>query len=370
MDCSCGWVCLAVTFCLTLNLTECCPTDKDGSKDQRCIEALEAIDHLYENLPVGVSLQEKCKRYAILSTLIVSRGQARHKAALFVSKLAEVELTLLCHRIDQGELVKLYTNLVEVYRAGGLRPPFLELIECLGQIDMPSAKAYLQSRELILIAKIYRHILLSPLSKIDIDSIDLSQYRPGFETTLRNTFRDYLTAASKGGIGSSRSEVLNQQNLQPQKVNSAVSRFQMTIRQQERQRRLRDEAKLTAEEPEDIWRQRRREKNRERVRKLRQEDPERCREQERLRQQRLRIVKPDHVRAGERRRQKRRRARIREESRQPTAEQQLSGLHIQSAQDPEQQPTGLSVESQSQRQRQQNQKHLDNVQNESPVSSD
>lgn len=326
MDYSTRCILFAAALFIIPTFISCVTTDRQGHRNARCKVAAEAVDCLYQVLPKNVTLEEKCKRYAVISTIIISQGQALHKAAMFLTKLDESEVDLLYRQIDEADLVTLYMNIIEEYKITTLRPPFLDLIECLGRLNQPHALLYISNRELILIAYLYELILRTPTMRIDMDHINLSEFHPSFQARLKELFSGHLKGDT---IHKSQYDEIH---------SHAKTQFLMSLRQQELKRRREDHARSNVDPQQDLRREKRRIRNRERSRRLRIEDTEKCRELDRLRQRRLRMTKPDVVRARERIRQQRRRDKVREDKKQqleqllgqPSKQPQQQDLYIQS----------------------------------------
>lgn len=271
----------------------------------------EAIDQLYGTLPENAKLEDKCKSYALVLTMIASKGQAHKQAAAFIGQLSPRELTLLQQDIGVGYLASLYEDAIDEYRNSKLRPAFIELIECLRLID--PVRKYVNDKELIVITEVYRQILRAPETRIDAEQI--GQYYPQFEPSLRNLFGEYLKGESSSSQPKEPLYDLSSINVQdPQQQDHQQSDVPdpcIVVPRRLRLIKLRQEEDcLSLECLKELRLERRREANRERQRRLRKMDPERIREIERQKYERLRKTKPDEVRAHERERQRRRRSRM------------------------------------------------------------
>lgn len=93
-----------------------------------------------------------------------------------------------------------------------MKPPFVELVACLRQIDTSLTGTYLDE-ELELILGLYRQIVESPGFKIDLDAIDLRRFGPAFRTTLRALFGKNIGAGrpSENELSEQESESAHQQ---------------------------------------------------------------------------------------------------------------------------------------------------------------
>lgn len=310
MDYTFVWVNLSFIYYFVCFLTSYSSGERVNTSS-RCKAASAATDHLYDSLHEHMLLEERCKRYAVMLTIVVSKGQTNQEATTFLEKLEANGLNLLYEQIDPRYLVALYIEAVDGYRKTKLGPAFLELIECMKKIDRPSVKIYLDSEELNFITDLYRHVIQWPKTLIDFDKMDLSNFHPGFKTRLTVLFQDYLVGTSSSKQPGAQNQG-GQDSEEPRHKNRE-KQHSTSLSPVKRNRRRKGEAGLTVEQLQQYRLKKKREANRKRMQKIRQEDPGRYREQDRLRQRRLRLLKPDEVRAGDRERQRRRRARLREE---------------------------------------------------------
>lgn len=266
----------------------------------RCKAASGPIDLLYERLPEGTTLGDKCKRYAVLLMIVGSRDHAHREAANFLAQLDPNDLESIFRRIDENDMIASYMKAIDEYITNRPSPAFLEIIECLRHFKSHFVKRYLRSRELTVVEGLYRLVLHSPDKKIDIRHLDLSQFHPWFVENLKFLFRSHLEEESTGSQPEEPQEYL--QYIQP------VSKYRRkNLKSQQAKEQLTEERML------EIRLERRRKANREGSRRYRRLNSQRYREQERLRHRRLRMIYPERIRENERRRVQRRRAMDEEE---------------------------------------------------------
>lgn len=237
------------TFITAISHIGCRP-DGEGRIIPKCRDASDMVDCLHNYLPEDMNLEEKCKWYAVVWVIISGKGRPHFKRLTDALKLDPDEVNRLYQDIDRNDLGGLFMNAIDGYRISVLRPPFLELVECLRMIDTPVVDRYLKSDELKLIIDLYKQVVQSPDVKIELDLHALSNFHPAFRTSLKNLFSKY----------SSDSEM----------TSGSVDRQKTTVQSRHRER-------------------------------------------ERLRQQRLRLLHPEVQRTKERLKAKRKRDRDKEE---------------------------------------------------------
>lgn len=175
---------------------ECGPViydDKDFAFVE-CTDITDAMNYLYNSFPDDMSLEERCKRYAILSSLSSSKGRPHNKVMSRYLRFSDESVDKKYQLLDrEDELPATFMSAIDSYRAASqLGPAFLVLMDCLRQFDRPYIKTYLNDPELVLIVDIYKSILRSPDIRIDLSRIDLDQFTSAFRTSLKNLFRDNL----------------------------------------------------------------------------------------------------------------------------------------------------------------------------------
>lgn len=254
----------------------------------RCNDVSAAMNYLHDTLPNQMPMEEKCKRYAVLSSFLSTKGPPRSRVMCKYFVSSDEQLEQIYRKLEANdELPLLYMQAIDGYRsASHIGPPFLELIECLKKIDKPYIDLYLNNPELVLIVDLHKRILQSPNFKIDLRQIDKLHLSKAFISSLKYLFKDNLL------------EDISQN---------------------------RDPEPLTRKE-EAICNEQRRELERKiREQQIRhpkgRRDPRRMltsyrhREQERLRKQRLKLVQPtvERTKARERQRKLRERQKLEDE---------------------------------------------------------
>lgn len=272
----------------------------------------QAINFLHESFPEQMPSGERCKRYAVLSSFLASKGRHHSKAMSQFFQMRDDDIDLY-HQTLADQLPGIYMAAIDAFRASDLGAPFLELIECLKQIDKPFIRAYLDNPELILIMDVHKQILQSPETKIDISSINLDQFAPAFQTSFLYLFKSNLSDPK------SANKELNyiQQQFEGDRPEQDMTNGQFLIRTGSRGRLL---------------------------------STQRHREQERLRKQRIRLLVPNSNRKKRSERQRQIRGRNQKDERerqlkslQPTEDWKKSYLSMMS-------PSTISAQLQGQRQ--------------------
>lgn len=249
----------------------------------------EATNYLYEHLPRQMTLDQKCIRYCVMTSMTKPRGRLHKKAVLQVLDMSEDELIRLYEGMKvKDELGAHYMTAIDGFRAASmLGPPFLELIECIKRIDSPAVHRYLEGEELNTILTLYKQVLESPDTKISLgDFPNWSRFRRAFVRSLIHLFRDDLKFdwAIYQTLGSTEAADLVRANSskQPESLDGPSIGSKRRPRRQERRR-------LAAH---------------------------RHREQERLRKQRLKILDPSLESEKARYRQQQRIITLRKEAEQ------------------------------------------------------
>lgn len=161
----------------------------------KCDDISEAINYLNDYLPVEITLTAKCKRYAIITSLVKSNGRLHSKSVHQVLSMQEDKLDQAYQDFRATDrLAALYMTAIDGLRAASIIDrPFFELIECLKRIDSPPAREYLSGEELNLILDLHKQIVESPDAKIDLDVIyDLKSCYREFVISLLNIFTDNI----------------------------------------------------------------------------------------------------------------------------------------------------------------------------------
>lgn len=268
---------LALSMILSYD-TFCTPVgDYNVNLTRKCKYASDAIDRLRHKLPSEMTLEDKCKRYAVITSIINSKGRRRRKVEEYILRLTEDQVYQLYRRIDPVDLGQLFMNAIDGFRISQLGPALFDIVKCLERVDTQMARTYLKSPELNIILELYRHVLQSPDAKIDLNSTDLPKDHSLFSESLKNLFGKYL---------------LND----PSSMNQDKSRVDGCAKGASNKAGLPDLPRLFEH-----------------------------REQERLRQQRIKLLQPEAIRERARIRQQNRRKRLRQLDQQ-TRETQLGAI--------------------------------------------
>lgn len=154
----------------------------------------DAIIYLYKRLPDEMILADKCKRYAIMTSYLKPMGRLHNKAVSQVLRMSLDELNQVYQEFSPDRVGAFYMTAIDGFRAASsLGPPFLELIECLKELNNISLKPYLDDEELNIIIELYEHVLESPDTKIDLNLIpNVDRFRRAFVVSLLNMFEDNI----------------------------------------------------------------------------------------------------------------------------------------------------------------------------------
>lgn len=172
---------------------------KTNHNENPLIKCIEALDYLHETLPIQTPLEDRCKRYAVVTSFMTAKGRPQHQAKSSLGKLSVGEINRFYRKLEaKGELPLLYMTAIDGYRASKLGPPFLELIECLKRIDRPCVDTYLNNPELLLIVDLHKQVLRRPETKFDLANIESADFSPAFLRSLECLFRNNLHDSSAG----------------------------------------------------------------------------------------------------------------------------------------------------------------------------
>lgn len=152
----------------------------------------QAVTFMKENLPLHVSNEELCKKYAILSNKSLNERFPMESTVLEVARMGVGELDRQYNELSIDRMIYAYMSVIDRYRVTKLAPPMLDIVECLKQIDTPVVQAYLSNEELLVILDLYKQVLGLPGTKIDIKSLDMTKFHQPFWDTLRNHFSEYF----------------------------------------------------------------------------------------------------------------------------------------------------------------------------------
>lgn len=188
-----SWMCSLLLLVILHHDVACGPFGEDSNV--KCDDISEAINYLHDHLPEGMSMEDRCKRYIVMTSLLRPRGRLHNIAVSKVLKMSEVRLDRVHRELQEtNELDGLYMAAIDGYRAASmLGPALFELVECMKQIDGSAARKYLEGQELNVILKLYRQVLETPDLKIDLDYIrSLGKFSRAFFISVMHLFRKHI----------------------------------------------------------------------------------------------------------------------------------------------------------------------------------
>lgn len=181
---------ITVSTLLTNNIE--CASERYRDDKTRFNNVAESINYMHKYLHGDMPMEEKCKRYAVLSSRALREKLPYERTAIKVGLMDQQELDKLYHDMGVVNICVSLMSAIDRYRITKLAPPFIELIECLGRINSTVVKRYLSNDELLILLDLYKQVLGLPNTMIDIQSLNLSQFHPAFATTLKNLFGEYF----------------------------------------------------------------------------------------------------------------------------------------------------------------------------------
>lgn len=258
---------IVVLLLMINDITASSAVEGDHDTDIECDDIPEAITYIHEHSPANATLEEKCMRYAVITSMIRPRGRNHGQTLSLILKLNRHQLSKMYREFDIDELSSHFMTAIDGLRAASmLGPALLDLVECLKKIDTPAVQNYLKADELNLILDFYKRIRESPDSKISFEDInEIGKFHRAFLVSLFYMFGEHF-----------ESDSMIYQSLKEKgsdKVSGDQPNYERSSRREER-RRL---------------------------------GPHRHREQERLRRHRRKCLNPELERERELRRKERRR---------------------------------------------------------------
>lgn len=181
----CAFMILAIASCTQ-------PAKYNINLTRKSINIAETASYLYSMFPNNMTLEEKCKIYAVASSLAGSKDPLRREVDIDIVYHDKQRKQRYYNEINPVDLGPLFMNAIDGFRLSQLEPALIEIIECLRHVDTLGAKTYLEDKELKIISELYHRVIQSPDPKIDLRAIDLSKFHPAFEASLRHLFRKYL----------------------------------------------------------------------------------------------------------------------------------------------------------------------------------
>lgn len=232
-----GINCLIVCFIALISCTASSPV-----KNQFILkfdDISEAITYQYDIMTNRMTFDERCKRYAVMASMIKPNGKIHNKAVYQVSSMTEESLGSLINQfIANNELASLYMTAIDGLSAASvLGPPFLELIQCLSQMDDTRISKFLNDEELNVILELYDRTVRSADAKVDLNFIyELSSCHREFVVSLLHIFKDHIDYDSpiyQDLVNFGVAEPINSTQLQGQ-----TQKVLMTHKQRQEQRRF------------------------------------------------------------------------------------------------------------------------------------
>lgn len=179
---------VAIVALLMIIRFDCIAGDSDEVK---CRDIIKALSYLHKSMPRNMSFEGRCKRYVIILMMSVRQGMPRRSVVTQLATLHEHIINSLYRPIDEQRQRSLYLDAIYRYRLIKLEAPFSDLIACLRNIDT-TLKGTDLDEQLSLILDLYMEMQESPSLKINLDSVDLSNFDLNFRATLRNIFDKHL----------------------------------------------------------------------------------------------------------------------------------------------------------------------------------
>lgn len=231
---------LALNLFVVLSLTgviDCAKDKYDPSfiyNTGRFVDIAQAINFMQGYLPFPISFEEKCERYAVLSDIALEERIPTKETVLKIAGMSKRNLDEHYEQINKGRRSWLYMCAIDRYRITNLAPPFLELVECLKQIDEEGVRRYLDNEEVIILLNLYKRVIgLQPDVAINISNLDLTRFHPNFRESLKNHFSKYSDIASILG--------------EPEAKRTETATNSSEWRKEQFKRRRREQSRLTAQ---------------------------------------------------------------------------------------------------------------------------
>lgn len=147
---------------------------------------------MHERLPEEMSIEEKCKRYAVLSCTALSKNLPYDSTVLKVLMMDRADLDYYQSRLNTTRLSLMYMIAIDRYRVTELAPPIIDIVECLRRIDSPVVRRYLYNPELVLIVDVYKQILGLSNTTVDFARLDFTKFTRPFWRAFCHLFEGLL----------------------------------------------------------------------------------------------------------------------------------------------------------------------------------
>lgn len=195
------WLHVTIAAVITIAV-DCMKPGLGDDLEYAKLRSYEVMDEYHKTLDDRMTLDERCKRYAVMASFLSTKGRPLSSARSLACMLSEEDINKLYSKlVANDELPALYMTTIDGYRAAShLGPPFLDLIECLKKIEKPFIHTYLNNPELTLIIELHKQVLQAPDKKIDFGKMDLAHLPPAFRTSLIHLFKNNLLFDDSGEL--------------------------------------------------------------------------------------------------------------------------------------------------------------------------
>lgn len=326
-----------------------CGPYKDRSssiyKSGRLNDVAQATTLMQKYLPHSLSLEVKCKRYAVLAERAMYERFPQRKTVIDVANMNEEDLETRYGQLNTTRIAWLYMSTIDRYRISQLGTPIIDLVECLRMLDTSASRIYLNNPEISIILVLYKQVLGMSDTALDVQGMDFKKYFPSFRETLRNLFKEYMDI--DGILGDASAET--DKHIESASALDAESKTNPQNRRTESPRLER--SSYTQRENQRLFQQRVRVAKPEKVQKYREDRRKRYKEQRLLlskpvntpeESEAQRVAKMRFERMSER--QRRRRKAIRERKQQQQVERLCYPPQSLEAKDVEQHHHALQID--------------------------
>lgn len=187
------WMYLAISLsvlrCISCGQNETAPQNPRNLK--RFQDIPQALNYMYGYLPEFMPMEEKCKRYAVLASC-TPNGLPYESTVKEIVMMHNNILNRHYRELEPDKLILLYSTTIDRYRVTQLAPPFIDLIECLKNIDIPEATEYAFDEELVLLLDIYKRILGRTDTVLELEKLDLFKFPQAFFAALNQLFKGFI----------------------------------------------------------------------------------------------------------------------------------------------------------------------------------
>lgn len=182
---------LFIVVALSIGKISC--TNEDPYAIRRFRDISEALNYMYEHLPDRMTVDDKCKRYAVA----LAERLPYQKTVSNVMAMDKAELNKSYGKMDIDRIISVYMNAIERYRMTQLAPALIDVVECLKLINLPAVNAYLNHHELVILLDLYKQVLGLPAGEIDPKNLNPTILGRAFWASLENLFGQNLDIFSQ-----------------------------------------------------------------------------------------------------------------------------------------------------------------------------